>query len=71
VNDFIVLLFGLAIIYTAFTYRNWELAIIVYGVWLTLGTLLLGGTGKLVVPGLSLALVGAALSYMLKREQQP
>jgi hypothetical protein len=71
VNDFIVFLIGLAIIYTAFTYRNWELGIIVFGVWLTIGTLLLGGSGRLVVPGLSLALVGAALSYMLKREQAP
>jgi hypothetical protein len=71
VNDFIVFLIGIAIIYTAFTYRNWELGIIVFGVWLTVGTLLLGGTGKLMVPGISLALVGAALSYMLKREQQP
>jgi hypothetical protein len=71
VNDFVILLFGLAVIYVAFTYRNWELALIVYGVWLTIGTLLLGGSGKLMVPGISLALVGAALSYMLKREQQP
>jgi len=31
----------------------------------------LGGSGRLVLPGLSLALVGAALSYMLRREQQP
>jgi membrane-bound ClpP family serine protease len=71
INDFVILLFGLAVIYAAFTYRNWELALIVYGVWLTIGTLLLGGSGKLMVPGISLALVGAALSYMLKREQQP
>jgi hypothetical protein len=71
INDFVILLFGLAVIYAAFTYRNWELALIVFGVWLTVGTLLLGGTGKLLVPGISLALVGAALSYMLKREQQP
>jgi hypothetical protein len=71
INDFVILLLGLAVIYAAFTYRNWELALIVYGVWLTIGTLLLGGSGKLMVPGISLALVGAALSYMLKREQQP
>jgi len=71
INDFIVFLIGLAIIYAAFTYRNWELGILVFGVWLTVGTLLLGGSGSLMVPGLSLALVGAALSYMLKREQQP
>jgi len=71
VNDFIVFLIGLAIIYAAFTYRNWELGIIVFGVWLSVGTLLLGGSGNLMVPGLSLALVGATLSYMLKREQQP
>jgi hypothetical protein len=71
INDFIVLLIGLAVIYAAFTYRNWELAIIVFGVWLTVGTLLLGGSGRLMVPGISLALVGAAISYMLKREQAP
>jgi len=71
INDFVVFLIGLAIIYAAFTYRNWELSIIVFGVWLTVGTLLLGGSGRLMVPGISLAFVGAALSYMLKREQQP
>jgi hypothetical protein len=71
INDFVVLLIGLAVIYAAFTYRNWELAIIVFGVWLSVGTLLLGGSGRLMVPGISLALVGAAISYMLKREQAP
>jgi len=71
VNDFIILLIGLAILYGAFTYRNWELGIIVLGVWVTVGTLLLGGSGKLMVPGLSLAIFGAVISYMLKREQQP
>jgi len=71
INDFVIFLVGLAIIYGAFTYRNWELGIIVFGVWLTVGTLLLGGSGRLMVPGLSLALVGAAISYMLKREQAP
>ena len=71
INDFIIFLIGLAIIYGAFTYRNWELAIIIFGIWLSVGTLLLGGSGKLMIPGISLALVGAALSYMLKREQTP
>jgi membrane-bound ClpP family serine protease len=71
VNDLVILLIGLAVIYLGFTFRNWELALIVYGVWLTIGTLLLGGSGRLVLPGLSLALVGAALSYMLSRESQP
>jgi hypothetical protein len=71
VNDLVVLLVGLAAIYLGFTYRNWELAVLVFGLWLTFGTLLLGGSGRLVLPGLSLALVGAALSYMLRREQQP
>ena len=71
VNDLVILLSGLAAIYLGFTFRNWELAVLAFGIWLTLGTLLLGGSGRLVLPGLSLALVGAALSYMLRREQQP
>jgi hypothetical protein len=71
VNDFIIFLIGLAIIYGAFTYMNWELGLITFGAWLTVGTLLLGGSGRLMVPGISLALFGAAISYMLKREQAP
>jgi hypothetical protein len=71
VNDLVVLLVGLAAMYLGFTYRNWELAVLAFGAWLTLGTLLLGGSGRLILPGLSLALVGAALSYMLRRESQP
>jgi len=71
VNDLVIVLIGLAAIYLGFTFRNWELAVLAFGIWLTLGTLLLGGSGRLVLPGLSLALVGAALSYMLRREQQP
>jgi len=71
VNDLVIVLVGLAAIYLGFTFRNWELAVLAFGIWLTLGTLLLGGSGSLVLPGLSLALVGAALSYMLRREQQP
>ena len=71
INDLFIFLIGLAILYSAFTYRNWELGLIVFGVWLSIGTLLLGGSGRLMVPGLSLALFGAAISYMLKREQAP
>jgi hypothetical protein len=71
VNDLVIVLVGLAVMYLGFTFRNWELAVLTFGAWLTLGTLLLGGSGRLVLPGLSLALVGAALSYMLRREQQP
>ena len=71
VNDLVIVLVGLAVMYLGFTFRNWELAVLAFGIWLTLGTLLLGGSGRLVLPGLSLALVGAALSYMLRREQQP
>jgi hypothetical protein len=71
INDLFIFLIGLAILYSAFTFRNWELGIIVFGVWLSIGTLLLGGSGRLIIPGLSLALFGAALSYMLKREQAP
>jgi hypothetical protein len=71
VNDFVIVLVGLAVMYLGFTFRNWELAVLAFGAWLTLGTLLLGGSGRLVLPGLSLALVGAALSYMLRRELQP
>ncbi|MCI4408963.1 MAG: hypothetical protein JHC26_07705, partial [Thermofilum sp.] len=71
INDLFIFLIGLAILYSAFTYRNWELGLIVFGVWLSIGTLLLGGSGRLMIPGLSLALFGAAISYMLKREQAP
>jgi hypothetical protein len=70
VNDFIIVLVGLGVIYAAFTFLTWEYAILFFGVWLSIGTLLLGGSGRLVPPGLALIVFGAVLSLLLKKEKE-
>ena len=70
VNDLVVVLIGLGVIYAAFTFLTWEYAVLFLGVWLSVGTLLLGGSGRLVPPGLGLVVFGAVLSLLLKRERE-
>jgi len=70
VNDFLIVLLGLGIVYAAFTYRSWELAVLALGAWLSIGTFLLGGSGRLLYPGVSLLAFGAALHYILRREKE-
>jgi hypothetical protein len=70
VNDLIIVLVGLGVIYAAFTFLTWEYAILFFGVWLSIGTLLLGGSGRLVPPGLGLIVFGAVLSLLLKKEKE-
>jgi hypothetical protein len=70
VNDFIIVLLGLGVIYAAFTFLTWEYAVIFLGIWLSVGTLLLGGSGKLVPPGLGLVVFGAILSLLLRKERE-
>jgi len=70
VNDFVILLIGLGVIYAAFTFLTWEYAVLFLGIWLSIGTLLLGGSGRLVPPGLGLIVFGAVLSLLLRKEKE-
>ena len=70
VNDFVILLLGLAIVFAAFTYRSWEYAVIALGAWLSIGTLLLGGSGALAYPGFALLAFGAVLSLLLRKARE-
>jgi hypothetical protein len=70
VNDFVIVLIGLGVIYAAFTFLTWEYAVLFLGIWLSIGSLLLGGSGRLVPPGISLVFFGAVLSLLLRRERE-
>jgi hypothetical protein len=70
INDFIIVLIGLGVIYAAFTFLTWEYAVLFLGIWLSIGTLLLGGSGRLVPPGIGLIVFGALLSLLLKKEKE-
>ena len=70
VNDLIVVLIGLGVVYAAFTFLTWEYAVIFLGIWLQVGTLLLGGSGRLIPPGIGLVIFGAVLSLLLRRERE-